>query len=246
MFVVLNIPVTREIADNLAKAELSVNAARSENLPADLAYGSSANSLNHSDRPAVKSLNVPIVNINDMKPIETTGGSGIPEINYIGRLHEMYYANKGWNEPEFEFFATGMPEKPGFVCRCKLVTPAKTYIETGNSSNKKSAKQAAAQRILEKLTLEAGNQPEKEVKCIDNSKNHISMLLELCTQKDIPLPIFEFRQSGMQHKPVFYCTVSITIQGKTYVFEAEGDSKKSSKLNASQKGFRELSGILSR
>jgi ribonuclease R len=161
--------------------------------------------------------------------------------NFVGKLLELCHQNKNWQEPVYSFRMKGQSNTPEFHCTCRLITPHGEFEGTSISGNKKAAKQEATRLVLRELSENQIN-TEKEKPDFSEleDKSYVSRLMECCTKLNIDFPVFQYKQSGTPHKPVFKCIISIVWDGNVYEFKASGDSKKSSKHNAAEKCLKEM------
>jgi len=73
------------------------------------------------------------------------------EKNFVGLLQELCSRNTQYEQPEFSFTLTGTPENIKFKCRLELRSSFAKFVTHAEASSKKTAKQLAARKLLEKI-----------------------------------------------------------------------------------------------
>ncbi len=91
--------------------------------------------------------------INDEKGRERILKLTVCELNPINQLQE-FFQKEGLALPEYSLIAReGEDHEPKFLMQCKAKIGDKEYLSSGKGSNRKSAKRAAADKMIKKLKI---------------------------------------------------------------------------------------------
>ena len=168
-------------------------------------------------------------------PIEKTSSTHQPNINYVGKLVELYQ-QKGWNAPEYEYSQKGLAHQPLFLMQAHITIGDKLYSSDEKaSSNKKMVKQLAAANLIDKiahLSAEISPPPSKQPK-----ENFIGRLNNRFQQQQLDLPHyrFDYSEDKMSHLGQFKCIcVVVDHQGHSQEAIAYGSSKKAAKYDVAK------------
>ena len=176
------------------------------------------------------------------------------EQNFVGMLEELRVKHPGWPAPMYTFKQSGPPHQPVIRCACVMLVGERTLEAAAEDSNKKAAKQGAAEHMLEALTaLPAARQgpaldtlagqpaPAVVFEEPETGQNFVGLLGEFCAAHHIsPLPIYGFQLTGPSHQPVVTCTAALTIDGQATEAAGVAFTKKAAKQVAACKLLRML------
>ena len=176
------------------------------------------------------------------------------EQNFVGMLEELRVKHPGWPAAVYTFKQCGPPHQPVIRCTCVMLVGERTLEAAAEDSNKKSAKQGAAEHMLEALTAlpvaqqgppldtRAGHTaPAVVFEEPEPGENFVGLLGEFCAANHIsPLPIYGFQLTGPSHQPVVTCTAALTIDGQATEASGVASTKKAAKQIAACKLLRML------
>jgi ribonuclease R len=131
-------------------------------------------------------------------------------INYTGKLLELYSRHNNWTAPQYEFKINGPVHSPMISCNCILFINKNKFETISESNKKKTAKHLSSLEMLKKLLNEVSIPHKVEEEGIKNLDSlYLMNLKEKCYEKGFKQPelkVYKWKDANIE-TCTCYCNV---------------------------------------